>query len=580
LNPINTALPGNHGFWQNNFELMMWPLGLIAAVIPHGPVLGIVQDAALSVAEVVVFLWMCELAETRLNGRTRVIAASVGLVLLVANPWAWQSISFDFHMEPIGICFLIFAARSLTQGKRTGWLWVLLAVLSGDATAAWIFGFGVGLAIAVPHEWRRGTCITGIGAGYLLLSVIFHGDTGGNPVHLYGYLAGAGLASPTLGAILKHVITHPSSVFSALWARRVDIYSNVAPGGIVGIASPLVLGIWLITLLIVDMVSGLSFAEPLYQEIALYVLIPLGTLYVLIVLLRRYPHIGQVFAMILAANAIAWSVVWAPLIYRYWLNVPARTANVLRSIQKSIPPNAEVAVSHGVSGRFSDRRFNYPISSGGESIPIGTHDTYWIILPHIAAIEPASTSLALVADLADRWHAHLILHRAGVWAFHWQVPGNIHSIDTPTQPGILPAWTSTGPAGQPDLAGRPARWAAVSTGAGYVVSGDYFTVPPGKYRAGVTLSASAPVYIEVWNDTNVNLLARRRVGPTRGQKDTWMTVDAIRIAPTSNYRGFGPFVVKSAPGSPGDTLEIRVSSFGAGHVRVDSLILQPVRTGT
>ncbi len=579
LNPIISPHTGSYPFWQNNFELMMWPLGLIAAVAPHGPVLGVIQDIAIFVAESVIFLWICELAEKRLSERTRIIAILVGLVLLVANPWVWQSISYDFHMELIGTCFLVLAARSLMKGRRAGWLWLLLAAMSGDATAAWIVGLGIGVLIAVPSEWRRAGYIAAIGAGYILLSVLLHGDMGGNPAILYGYLAGTGVAAPTLGIILKHIITHPSLVISTLWSRRIDIYANVAPGGLIGIASPIVLGIWLITLPMVDLVHNMNFAAPLYQEIALYILVPLGTIYLLIAILHRYPRTGRIFAGILVANAIAWSVVWAPLIYRQWLNVPIQTANVLRSVQKSIPPNAEVAVSPGVSGRFSDRRFDYPIYSGNKPIPIESHDTYWIVLPHVAATGSAATSLALVADLADHWHAHLIVHRAGVWAFHWQVPHNIHQVDIPTQPNILPGWTSTGHAGRSDFTGTPGKWAAVATGVGYVVSGDSFTVPPGTYRAGVVLSASTSASVEVWNDTDATLLTRHRIGHTHEQQVVWMTVNAKRIAPKSSYHGFGPFIIENAPGQPGDTLEIRVSSLGVSHVRVYKLILKRIRTG-
>ena len=557
----------------------MWPLGLIAAIAPHGPILGVIQDIAIFVAESVIFIWICELAEERLSERVRIIAILVGLVLLVANPWVWQSISYGFHMELIGICFLVLAARSLMKGRRAGWLWLLLAAMSGDATAAWIVGLGIGMLITIPSKWQRAGYVTAIGVGYLLLSVLLHGDMGGNPTILYGYLAGTGVATPTLGAILKHVVTHPSSIVSTLWSRRIDIYANVAPGGLIGIASPMVLGIWLITLPMVDLIHNMNFAAPLYQEIALYVLVPLGTIYLLIAILYRYPRTGRIFAGILVANAIAWSVVWAPLIYRQWLNVPIQTATVLRSVQKSIPPNAEVAVSSEVSGRFSDRRFDYPIYSNGKPIPIENHDTYWIVLSNVAATGSAAASLALVADLADHWHAHLLVHQAGVWAFRWQVPHNIHQVDVPTQPSILPGWTSTGPAGRSDLTGAPGRWAAVATGVGYVVSGDRFTVSPGIYRAGVVLSTNAPASIEVWNDTDTALLAHRKIGHTHEQQVVWMTVNAKRIAPKSSYHGFGPFIIENAPGQPGDTLEIRVSSLGVSHIRVYKLILKRIRTG-
>ncbi len=582
LNPTNIGPTGGYGFWQNDFELMMWPLGLLALVAPHGPVLGILQDVAVAVAEAVVFLWMWELVENHAAGRIRIVAVSVGLALLLANPWTWQSVSFDFHMEPVGLAFIVLAARLLTKGKRIGWLFVLLAAMCGDATAAWLVGLGIGMVISAPRSWRRGFGVAAAGAGYLVLSAALHGDMGGNPAHLYGYLAGAGVVAPTLGDVVKHLLAHPRVAISTLWAHRVDIYANVAPAGLVGLANPLALGLWLVTLPIVDLASGSNFAQPLYQEIALYVLIPLGSVCVLIAILRRFPPIGLAFGVILVANAVTWSAVWAPIIYRRWLDVPAPTAAVLRSLQVRIPPTAEVAASHGVVGRFSDRRFDYQISAAGEPVPIGSHDTYWIVVPQVGAeTEPSSAALAVIAELADHWHAQLILHRGGVWAFHWEVPRSIHSVETPAEPGSLPGWTSPGPAGRPDLTGQPARWTTEGTGsAGDVISGDRFNVPPGTYRAGVTLSASVPVEVEVWNDSLAAPLALRRIGPTHGCRTIRMTVTADRIPRKGSFEGWGPFVVAVPGGIAGDALEIRVRSPGSGEVRVGELSLRRVTTGS
>jgi hypothetical protein len=577
LNPVG-AFIGGHRFWQNNFELIMWPLAMLEVIAPHGPVLGIVMDASVAIAETVAFSWMCELAETRLTGRTRQIVVVVGLVLLVANPWSWQAISFDFHIEPLGICFLILAARSLTQEKRSGWLWALLAAACGDATAALLTGLGIGMVMAVPRAWRRALGVVATGAGFLAISVALHGDAGGSSAHLYGYLAGTG-RSPTLAALVEHVITHPSLVVSALLSHRTNIYANIAPGGIIGIANPLVLGVWIVNLPIVYLTHGNLTSQPLFQQIALYVLVPLGSVSVLIALLRRYPRSGRALAGLLAANALAWSIVWAPIIYHRWLVVPDRTAIALRSIQEHIPPQAEVVVSFGVSGRFSDRRFDYPIYTAGEVVPIRNHDTYWIVAPWAGAeAESPATALKLIADLAGNRYAHLMAHRAGVWAFHWKMSRNIRHITTPAQPTVLPGWTSAGPAGHPDLTGTPAQWTAAGSGSrGCVASGDDFFLPPAMYSASVTLSANVPVDVEVWNDTGNVLLARHRVGPTRGQQTVRFTVNAKRQYPDRIPTGYGPFTARmtgTTKTTAGDIFEIRVCTSGSGRIRVSTLSLQ------
>ncbi len=581
LNPASTLVAGHH-FWRNDFELIMWPLALVGLVVSHGPVLGIIQDVALVIAETVVFSWMCELAETRLTGRVRISAVLAGMVLLVANPWAFQTVSYDFHVEPLGICFIVLAARRIMQGRRAGWLWVLLAVICGNATAVLVVGLGIGMAIAVPRVWRRALGVITIGAGYLVLAITLHANMGANPINLYGYLAGSRYnSSMTLVALMGHILTHPSSVISAIWAHRVNLYANIAPGGLVGIASPLVMGIWLVNLPMVYLVRGNILSQPLFQQVALYVLVPLGTVHVLISVLRRYPRLGRIFAGLLVANALAWSVVWVPIIYHNWLIVPDQTAAVLSSIQKRIPPNAEVIASFGVSGRFSDRHFDYPIHSGNESIPISQHNTYWIVVPWAGIqTESSSTALGLVDRLVS-WHAHLIVHRAGVWAFHWRVPSQFQHIRTPTQPTTLPGWTTTSHAGLPTLTGLPARWTATSDGSkGYVVSGDYFFLPSGMYRANVTLSTSVPVDVEVWNDSGDVLLSHSRVEPTHGQQTIRMSVNGERHYHQRIPDGYGPFITRRTGTTNvphGDNIfEIRVWSPGGGLIRVTTLGFQRV----
>src|SRR5882724_2195716 len=60
LNPYDTV--GNFTFWQNHAEFIMWPVALLYWVFPHGVLLLWLQDAGVVGAEMVAFLWLCELA--------------------------------------------------------------------------------------------------------------------------------------------------------------------------------------------------------------------------------------------------------------------------------------------------------------------------------------------------------------------------------------------------------------------------------------------------------------------------------------------------------------------------------------
>jgi hypothetical protein len=107
-----------------------------------------------------------------------------------------------------------------------------------------------------------------------------------------------------------------------------------------------------------------------------------------------------------------------------------------------------------------------------------------------------------------------------------------------------------------------------SGGSGYVVDEITWLRPPGRYQALVTLSASEPVNVEVWNDSGGVLLARRSMPATTGVETVELPVDATIAYPVSVYSGWGPFRAAMIPPPPGNRLEVRVWSPGAGTVNV------------
>lgn len=577
LDPFSTIL--GMPFWQNNFELFMWPLALIGAVFPHGPVLLWLQDICLVGAEVVAWRWMCEVTATRLRGQGRLLAG-VGLVLLLANPWAWWSISWDFHMEVAALPFALLAAYDLAHGRHRAWLWVAVTLLCGDAEATWVAGLGIGAVLAGRRWWWKGIALIAIGAGWLLLSTSVHGDSGGSVIGLYGYLAGPGLSSaPSLSTLIFQVSTHPGRALSALLRHRVDIWANLAPEGLVGIASPWVLGLTLPVLLANDLVRGNRFsAEPGFQSVLLYVIVPFGTLLVLAWLHQRWRWLALGLGGAAVVNALAWSAIWGPATPATWLRVPAASAAVLARADALIPPSAEVVVSQGVAGRFSDRSLIYPVLLPAQSIPLRNRGTWWVVAPSVG-IEtvPIADEAALVAELAGPLHATLVLQGHGVWVFHWMAPAGLESIVVPGVPTVANAWLFPGAAGTPFLDGPASSWHLVSTGhAGYVLAGDYWRERPGHYEATVMLASTGPVNVEVWNATGNVLLARRSIVATDGLQTISMPVDAERAYPHHLFQGWGPFQAASVLPPAGNQLEVRVWSAGGGLVDVKQVGIRRV----
>ena len=108
--------------WRDHSEFLLWPLALLYWVWPHGVTLLWLQDLCVVGAEAVAFTWLCELAGRRQPGKDAAWLAGAGLVLLVANPWTWWAVSYDFHIQMVAILFAALLARDLANGRRRAWL--------------------------------------------------------------------------------------------------------------------------------------------------------------------------------------------------------------------------------------------------------------------------------------------------------------------------------------------------------------------------------------------------------------------------------------------------------------------------
>ena len=308
LDPYVSVLA--YQFWRDNFELMMWPLALLGVVFSHGPILLLLQDICLIAAELVVWIWMWETTIAK-TSRYKIVLAVSGLILLVANPWAWWSISFDFHMELIALPFVVFALYDLLHGRSRAWYWVIAVLLCGNAEASWIAGIGIG-ALLAGRRWRtRGIILLLLGVGWVLFSTSIHGNNSSNVTKIYGHLIGPGGSHvSSVSGLVVGILRHPQGVISALWANRVDIWANISPSGIIGLASPWTFGFSLPIILGNGLVNGQVFIRPLFQNVALYVVLPLGTMFVLVKVLGRRPLLACSMGVLAAINALAWSVTW------------------------------------------------------------------------------------------------------------------------------------------------------------------------------------------------------------------------------------------------------------------------------
>ena len=574
LDPYSTILGVR--FWQNDSEFLLWVLAPLYWVTRTGLALSWLQDVSIAGAEAVAFTWICDIARRRCKSTDAAWLAGLGLMLLVANPWIWWSISFDVHQEPLIIVFAALLAWDLSRGRGRAWFWIIPVILSGAASTTYVIGLGLGGVLAGGRSRRMGAGIALLGLAYSLFVVLIHGDVVVSLPIQYGYLAARNGGIPTgltLSGLVTAIASHPLRLLQALWAKRVDMIANLAPSGILGLGALMILPLMILVILASWLWPGVVFAEPIYQNVSIYVFLPVGSVAVLCWLVQRHRRAAYALAGLIAVQAVGWAIVWGPQVPGDWLRVSAPAAATLTGIESRIPASAEVIASQGVVGRFSGRRLVYPFGLTPDVGALLVQGETWFVLTPTAGIEGASvaTSMAFIGELAGPLHATLVTHANGVWAFRWTPPPGVREITVPDGSAPLPAWASAGAAGQAVTAGSVSGWRVSATGAkGYVADGMEWQEPPGSYRATVALSAAGPVDVEVWDDTTDTLVARRTIPATDGIQQVTIPVDAPQAPNATAFSGWGPFRAEFRPPPVGQRLEVRVWSPGGFAVSVYS----------
>jgi len=583
--------------WQDHFDLINWPLALTVLAWPDGLLLLWAQDIATIVAGVIAFRWMTRVIResgTLTKTRWPPVLGAVGLFLLVANPWTYWAISWDIHVDAFATCFLLAATYDFCFGRMgRAWIWVALTLVCGDVAATWIIGLGISAAIAaLVHKERRGqlalhaTLLISAGAGWALAVAAIGADRGSGLSRGYGYLIQRTTSSTPkhlgIPTILRAVATHPNRALSQLWNHNTDALANLGPTAWIGAFTPWTFGVPAVILLEDGLHQSQLFAAPSFQSFPIFPITAVGIVAILCSLASgsaRLRRVGKIGIAIIVMNAVIWAAVWLPPLTGHWLRVSSGQAAALNQALSEIPASAEVVASQGVMGRFSDRLDVRPLGSGVD-IPVSGTDVWFVVTPNAGVeIMPVDAAMGAMSTLAGPMHAVLKVNAAGVAAFEWRRPRDVHFITFASQPDTIGGWTSTSAAGLSVTAGPVEDWHAAANGnQGYVVAQDYWTRPVGTYEVGVSLSAGSAVDVEVSNAADVQLLAARQVPSTSGILEVTIPLDLRHHYPRLvSFSGWGIFRIQPvAPASEiQNVLEVRVWSPTAGQVSVYSISLIP-----
>ncbi len=587
LDPFSSAL--GYPFWQDHGSFLLWPLAFLDWLWPHPTTLLWLQDAATVGAEAVAFLWVCELASIRVSKAPehRAVWACVclALILLVFNPWIVWAVSADFHPEPLATLWLVAAARDLFAGRRRAWIWIALALLTGDVGASYCAALGCSAVLAGQRWWRTGLAVACVGVLWMVLLGAIHATKGTVP----GYYAplilghtGVVPTSTTSLAIVKAIIIHPGRAISALWANGLNVWADLSIAGLLGLAWPPLFVPMLLVLLEGALAHGPRFSAPGSQNLLVLILGAVGTIAICLKLAeRRGPRRRLLFPallLVLALNGAGWAAVWLPQVSKTWLRVTPAAAASLRQLAQRVGAEDQTVVQQGVSTGFAGRRFVHLIFGLPTTFQVSTRHVWFIFAP-AQGIEAATPSdiYRTMTSLASVPHMRLALSANGIWAFEWTpTPGVRRLRLTAPSPPVIGAWTLAGAAGKSVREGAPRSWYAASNGKqGYVVSGDYWLVPAGPVSAKVSLAVSGMTNVELWDDTSGVLLQRKTLSETHGSTTVRLT-GLVRTARASSvYSGWGPWHIKPKQPSANQILELRVWTPGhSDMVTVHSLSLQ------
>lgn len=418
----------HYPIWQNTGEFVMWPLALVYFIFPHGIDLLVVEDLALVGAELIAWQWAVEVLEkARPPISTRWVAtASVAMaVALVADPWAYQTIGFAVHTEPLATFFTLLAGRDLWRLRtRRMWWWVTAALACTALAGLYVAALGVSGLWSGGGRRRQGLVMAILGIGWLVALDLLLGHLGGVSVgHSFGYLLGKKASRSGSFDLLAAVFEHPIMVLDHLTSRWLYVVLYALPFGLVGIASrwalPTVLAVFLPSML-VDSTTYIRFLQSFQQWPALpFILV--GTAMVVTKIYQR----GTSRSLLLP-SITSWSVATAllaaqalPGIPSYWLKVTPAAATTLGDLRAVIPRSAQVVISQGISGRFANRPKLEAFIDPPQTIDLTSSTVYFIFSSNQGAAEPTPAQTEKAVRLVSGLGAQMVLDRDGIEAFVW-----------------------------------------------------------------------------------------------------------------------------------------------------------------
>lgn len=433
LDPYSSII--GMSFWRNNGEFILWPLSLLYYVDPSPLVLLWVQDVALAATELVALSWAAAiLRRSRHRPRHRAIILGVAALALTMDPWAWDTIAFDFHSHVLAALFAVLLGRDLWAGHRRAWVWLPLTLACCGPAALYVVGIGAAALVTAPTRHRRvhAAAITSCGLAWLeLLTTLGGAGLGGRGVtHWYGYLTPH--HHPTILRIAAGIVLHPGPVLHLLEGRWPTALAFLLPVGLIGILSP-----WGLFPAATVLGPSIINASPLFFRTAAsfqtWPALPFVLIGTVEILSRQSNPSADGRRRFLATCLAVWTgalVALASILLDYpeaWITVSPPAANTLAEVVGILPRNAEVIADIGIVGRFAERRDIRLLETG--ALTVDRQQVDFVLATGESSLSPSAQARAVQA--LERLHAHVILERHGVVVIRWQPPPGATKVTVP-----------------------------------------------------------------------------------------------------------------------------------------------------
>ena len=419
LNPTDTVQ--GIGFWQNHFELILWPIGLLHLLSSSPFVLLVLQDLAIVGTELLIVLWVAGVCVERL-GSVRVWVVGAALAVTVWNPWWYETASFDFHPEMLGLPLVVLSAYSLWRG-RPGVALVagLLALLCGDVATLLVVAVGIAAVVSrharAAGSTRAGLTLVALGAAWFVLITALHANQGSAVTANYDYLAGTRPGASAWSVYLG-VAGHPGHVASVLGSRWHPVEKVLASAGIIGVATPWGFFVLLITLLPAALNVNPAFVSPLtaFQTLPVVPFVLVGTFMLLVTLgvggtrrTKGRPAAAWGIAGVLVLVALVQSSGLLLQLRSDWWHHDTAQADALHEASQKIGPGGEVIASWDAMGGFADRTDIVPLVAVPQTFQLHSGTTWAVIVADhgnglSAADSAAGRGLPDHAGARDRRH--------------------------------------------------------------------------------------------------------------------------------------------------------------------------------